>query len=478
MSTAAHQRGANMSVDSLPSDESLEAAFVGGLIKGAKSLDKAITVISPLCLSNLNYAWIYDCIIQMHGEGTAVNPVTVRRKLSDAPPPTKRHSNPPAPSDSAAANLLAHLESEGVDLSKLIEDDVAAYDSEIPSIALEIDKLYIRRRFILNVYAGAEAMADGHLPVDQIVENFSSQVNDVISYAFRRNIGKASTAAEEAFRAIEARQEQQHNPDAVTTGFSGLDQLIGGFYGSDLVVLAARPSMGKTAVAINIIDHVAGVCQTGTCLVSLEMTCQQVMERSFASVGSVDGRKFRTGAKFTDDEKRRLQTARQIVSGYKLWVDDQPRRNIVQILANIRSLKRQQPNMKLLIVDYIQMVDAEKSWERRDQQVAQISRSLKEIAKELNIVVLALSQLKREVENRDDKRPRMSDLRESGNIEQDADTILFIHRPEYYEPGVQPNMAELIIAKNRNGGTGDIVPLVFKKEYTRFDSILIPGYVK
>ena len=465
-----------MSADSLPHNDQFEAGFVGGLIKGAKSLDKAMTLVTPQCFFNLNLAWIYDVVIRMHREGCAISEVTVRQYLTDAPPPSKRHSNPPAPTDSPAKNLWDHLEYEGVDYSKIIQD--GAFDSEIPSLAREIDNLYIRRRLMMDAYAAAEAAESGHESVGKAVEAFSSRINDVISYAFRKNIGKASTAAEAAFQAIQARQETEANPDAVTTGLAGLDQLIGGFYGSNLVVLAARPGMGKTAIALNVVDHVAGVLQAPTCLVSLEMTCQEVMERCFASVGSIDGRKFRTGEKLAPHERDRLDTAKRIVGGYKLWIDDQPRRNIVQIAANARSIKRQRPDLKLLVVDYIQMVDAEKPWERRSEQVANITRSLKELAKELNIVVLALSQLNREVDKREDKRPKLSDLRESGNIEQDADTILFVHRPEYYEPGVKPGMAELIIAKNRNGATGEIIPLAFKKEYTRFDSILIPGYVR
>jgi replicative DNA helicase len=255
----------------------------------------------------------------------------------------------------------------------------------------------------------------------------------------------------------------------VSTGFIDLDNVTGGFQGSQLVILAARPSMGKTAFALNICEHVAVQQGLGVLFVSLEMGQLEIAERLLCSRSKVDGHKLRTGKGLSHNNMAELSRGyEELRSGAPLMIDDTPSRNMLQITANARRLKLRH-KIGVVVVDYIQLIDSEESRDSRQEQIAKISRRLKTLARELDVPVIALSQLNRAVENREDRRPRMADLRESGAIEQDADLVLLLHRPEYYDPNDQPGIAELIIAKNRNGAT-ETVKFTFRKNIMRFEN--------
>jgi replicative DNA helicase len=268
---------------------------------------------------------------------------------------------------------------------------------------------------------------------------------------------------------IALRSEARHPITGVATGYFELDDLTGGFQGSQLVILAARPSMGKTAFALNICEHVAVNLKTAVLFVSLEMGQLELAERLLCARSRVDGHKLRTGQNLGTREMALLGKGYDELRAAPLYIDDTPARNMLQVTANARRLKLRQ-QIGLIVVDYIQLVDSEESRDSRQEQIAKISRRLKTLARELNVPVIALSQLNRAVENREDRRPRMADLRESGAIEQDADMVLLLHRPEYYDPNDQPGIAELIVAKNRNGATGT-VKLTFLKNFTRFENL-------
>jgi len=256
----------------------------------------------------------------------------------------------------------------------------------------------------------------------------------------------------------------------VATGFLDLDAITGGFQGAQLVILAARPSMGKTAFALNICDYVAVEQKLGVLFVSLEMGQLELAERLLCSRSRVDGGKLRSGKGLSHNDMAQLSRGyEELRAGEPLMIDDTPSRNMLQITANARRLKLRQ-KIGLVVVDYIQLIDSEESRDSRQEQIAKISRRLKTLARELDVPVIALSQLNRAVETREDRRPRMADLRESGAIEQDADLVLLLHRPEYYDPNDQPGVAELIIAKNRNGAT-DTVKFQFQKNIMRFQNM-------
>jgi replicative DNA helicase len=230
--------------------------------------------------------------------------------------------------------------------------------------------------------------------------------------------------------------------------------------------------MGKTALALNICDHVAVNLKIPVMFVSLEMGHLEIAERLLCARSQVDGHKLRTGKGLAYPQMKELSRAySELCSGGQIFIDDTPARTMLQITASARRLKRRK-QIGLIVVDYIQLTDTEDSRDSRQEQIAKISRRLKTLARELEVPVIALSQLNRAVENREDKRPRMADLRESGAIEQDADIVLLLHRPEYYDANDQPGIAELIVAKNRNGPT-ESVRLTFLKHLTRFENLAV-----
>jgi replicative DNA helicase len=261
-----------------------------------------------------------------------------------------------------------------------------------------------------------------------------------------------------------------HAVTGVATGLIDLDDITGGFHPGQLIILAARPSMGKTALALNICDHAGINLKVPVLFVSLEMGYLEIGERLLCARSRVDGNKLRTGLGMGMREMTQLSKAyTEMSKSGSIYIDDTPARSMMQIAASARRIKRRN-QIGLVIVDYIQLVDSDDTRDSRQEQIAKISRRLKTLARELKVPVIALSQLNRAVESREDKRPRMADLRESGAIEQDADLVLLLHRPEYYDANDQPGIAELIVAKNRNGPTGT-VKLTFLKNLTRFENL-------
>jgi len=261
-----------------------------------------------------------------------------------------------------------------------------------------------------------------------------------------------------------------HAVTGVASGFIDLDDKTGGFHPGQLIVLAARPSMGKTAMALNIAEHAAIDSGIPVLFISLEMGHLEIGDRLLCARSRVDGQKLRTGMGLGHNEITQLSKSfNELSKDGMMFIDDTPTRNMLQITASSRRIRRRN-HVGLILVDYIQLVDSEDSRDSRQEQIAKISRRLKALARALSVPVIALSQLNRAVESREDKKPRMADLRESGAIEQDADIVLLLHRPDYYEPTDQPGVAILDIAKNRNGATGTL-QLTFMKKIARFENL-------
>ncbi|HOJ81481.1 MAG TPA: replicative DNA helicase [Acetomicrobium flavidum] len=254
------------------------------------------------------------------------------------------------------------------------------------------------------------------------------------------------------------------------TGYIDLDRITGGLQGGSLIILAARPSMGKTALALNIAQYVAIKQETPVLIFSLEMSAEQLSHRLLASEAKVNIHDMRTGAlpRGTWDI---LANAAGMLSEAPIYIDDSSFLSTLDLRARARRFKAQHPKLGLIIVDYLQLMNLSRRVENKQQEVAEISRALKGVARELNVPVIALSQLSRAVEQRQDKKPQLADLRDSGAIEQDADLVIFLYRKGYYEPDKEDgqDVADLIIAKHRNGPTGT-VQLLFVKEYTRFEN--------
>jgi replicative DNA helicase len=260
----------------------------------------------------------------------------------------------------------------------------------------------------------------------------------------------------------------------VPTGFADLDEKTAGFQKGDLIIVAARPSMGKTAFTLNITQHAAIGAHKPVAFFSLEMSKESLVQRMLTAEARVDASRVRTG-RLRDDDYPRLAQAAGLLNTAPIYVDDTPAISILEMRAKARRLKSDRPDLAMIIVDYLQLMRGDSRSENRQQEVSEISRGLKALAKELDLPVVALSQLSRAVESRPDKRPMMSDLRESGALEQDADLIMFLYRPEYYlgptdkDGNSLEGKAEVIIGKQRNGATGTI-QLMFHKEFTRFES--------
>jgi replicative DNA helicase len=285
--------------------------------------------------------------------------------------------------------------------------------------------------------------------------------------------GQTSTLEEAlrlAYDRIDARHERgEYSISGLPTGFVDLDEKTAGLQNSELVIVAARPSVGKTAFAVNIVRHIAVEDNKPVFFVSLEQSRIELAERLLCCQSRVDSHKLRTH--LNSDDMQKLIDAGGLLRNAKLFIDDTPGQGMLRIAANARRLKLRH-HIKAVFVDYLQLIEPDNRRDSRQEQVALISRRLKHLARELQIPVVALAQLNRSSEDRQGNKPRLADLRESGSIEQDADTVVLLHRPELYEPGQHEGTVELIIAKQRNGPTGEIT-LTYLKQFMRFENFAV-----
>jgi replicative DNA helicase len=275
-------------------------------------------------------------------------------------------------------------------------------------------------------------------------------------------------AVHEAFQILSRRYESKDAVTGLATGFADLDEMTSGLQPADLIIVAARPSMGKTALAVNMAEHAALKSRKAVAIFSMEMSASQLAFRLISSLGRIDQQHLRNGD-LAEEDWPRVTSAITLLSETKILIDDTPALSPAELRARARRMKRQY-DLGLIVVDYLQLMAVPGNKENRATEISEITRSLKALAKELNIPVIALSQLNRSLEQRTDKRPVMADLRESGAIEQDADVILFIYRDEYYDKeSADKGLAEIIIGKQRNGPVGT-VKLTFLGRYTRFEN--------
>ena len=282
---------------------------------------------------------------------------------------------------------------------------------------------------------------------------------------------EAKQAIHLALDRLDQRMQGQQIEGTIDTGFTDLDKLTGGLHAAELIILAARPSMGKTAFAMNIAEYVSTVSLSPVLFVSLEMSAVELIERLLCSLARVNGHRLRNGSLSAEEQMRFVEQATRN-SNAPLFIDDSPSRTVAQIAATARRIKRQQSGLGLVVIDYLQLIEPDNSTDPRQEQVAKIARRLKGLARELQVPVLCLSQLNRQAEDSKEHRPRLSHLRESGAIEQDADVVMFVHREEYYlrdeAKEAVAGQAQIIVEKQRNGPTGE-VELAWLKDFTRFE---------
>ncbi len=322
------------------------------------------------------------------------------------------------------------------------------------------------------IQSANEILREGYsnsFTASQLLESAEQLIFEISEDQSKGDTVELKDVVVEAMDRIVLRTESRHAVSGIATGFYDLDDITSGFQPDQLIILAARPAMGKTAMALNICDHAAVNLQKPVLFVSLEMGKLELAERLLCARSRVDGHKLRTGQSMGARELQQLGKSYDELRTAPMFIDDTPARNVLQITANARRLKMRS-NLGMIMVDYIQLIDSDESRDSRQEQIAKISRRLKTLARELHVPVVALSQLNRAVENREDRRPRMADLRESGAIEQDADIVLLLHRPDYYDANDQPGIGEVIVAKNRNGATGS-AKMTFLKNFTRFENL-------
>jgi replicative DNA helicase len=328
------------------------------------------------------------------------------------------------------------------------------------------------------IHTSTEILRDAYDQVEPADDLLARAEREVLEIAEQGVTGTTSTlhdALNEAYARLDARKKGgQSDLSGIATGFVDLDHLTAGMQNSELVILAARPSVGKTAMALNIVRHVVVEEKIPVFFVSLEQARIELAERLLVAQARVDSHKLRKAA-LNGEEMQRLMEAGGLLHAAKLFIDDTPSQGMLRISANARRLKLRE-GIRLVVIDYLQLIDPENRRDPRQEQVAQISRRLKFLARELKIPVVALAQVNRSSEDRQDHRPRLSDLRESGSIEQDADTVLMLHRPGKSDSAVEDNTIEILVAKQRNGPTGDIT-LSYIKQFMRFENHAIgDGY--
>jgi replicative DNA helicase len=324
------------------------------------------------------------------------------------------------------------------------------------------------------IHATTEILRDSYdqaMPAEELLGGAERKIFAIAEKGVTGQTYSLNDVLKMAYDRIDQRAQHAHTSvSGLATGFLDLDEKTAGLQNSELIILAARPSVGKTAFSLGVVRNVVVEERQPVFFVSLEQSRVELAERLLCCQARVDSHKLRKGALSSEDMDRLLE-AGGILSRAKLFIDDSPGQNMLRIAANARRLKLRE-NIKLVVIDYLQLIEPENRRDPRQEQVAQISRRLKFLAKELEIPVLALAQVNRSSEDRQDHRPRLADLRESGSIEQDADTVMMLHRPELYEPGQHEGTVEVIIAKQRNGPTGEIT-LTYLKQFMRFENFAI-----
>jgi len=438
-----------------PNSIEAEQSLLGGLMLDNESWDKIADVVSVYDFYRKDHRLIFAAIANLADEANPCDVVTVsefldnRDELEDAGGleylATLANETPGAANARAYAKILRERSMLRALISAGNEISGSAFTTEGRSAAELVDAA---ERLVFEIAESGSRGRSGFKALKHILP--------------------------EAVDRIDLLHQSDGDITGIPTGFTEFDKLTAGLQPGDLIIIAGRPSMGKSTLAVNIAENAAIGSRIPTAIFSMEMPSQQLAFRMISSLGRVDQTHLRTGT-FPDEDWSRINTAVQLMSDAPIFIDDTPGLSPTEIRARARRLQREH-GLGLVVVDYLQLMVVPGSKENRATEISEISRSLKALAKELSIPVIALSQLNRSVEQRTDKRPVMSDLRESGAIEQDADLIVFIHREEVYNQDTpRKGIADIVIAKQRNGPIGDF-PLTFVGRYTKFENWVPDNY--
>lgn len=434
-----------------PHSVEAEQSLIGGLMLDKLAIDKVADVVSAADFYRKDHRVVFSAIMRLAEQGEPCDVVTVSEHLENR-------------AELDAAGGLEYL---------------ATLANETPGAAnARAYANIVRERAVLRLLINA-----GNEIAGSVFNTEGRSSSDLVDEAERRvfEIAESGSRGKTGFKALRDilphtvdRIDELHQSDGditgISTGYHEFDKLTAGLQGGDLVIIAGRPSMGKTTLAVNIAENAAIGNKVPTAIYSMEMPAEQLAFRMISSLGRVDQTHLRTG-NFPDEDWSRINTAVQLMNDAPMYIDDTPGLSPTEIRARARRLQREH-GLGLIVIDYLQLMQVPGNTENRATEISEISRSLKGLAKELSVPVIALSQLNRSVEQRTDKRPVMSDLRESGAIEQDADLIIFIYRDEVYnQDSPRKGIADISIAKQRNGPIGEF-PLTFVGRYTKFENFV------
>ncbi|MEK5186943.1 replicative DNA helicase [Solibacillus sp. FSL R5-0691] len=428
-----------------PHNSEAEQSVIGAVFLEPQALITASEIVIADDFYHIAHQKIFQTMLNLSDQGKAIDLVTVTEELS------------------------AKKELEDIGGLSYITELASAVPTaaNIAHYAKIVEEKAILRRLIR---VASKIADDGYTREDEVEVLLAEAEKKMLEVSNRKNAGDFKHVKDvlvQTFDNIEQLQSRDGDVTGIPTGFRDLDKMTAGFQRNDLIIVAARPSVGKTAFALNVAQSVAVKARENVAIFSLEMGADQLVMRMLCAEGNIDAQRLRTGALETEDWSK-LTMAMGSLSNSGIYIDDSPGVRMTDIRAKCRRLAKES-GLGMILIDYLQLIlGSGKPGENRQQEVSEISRSLKGLARELKVPVIALSQLSRGVEQRQDKRPMMSDLRESGSIEQDADIVAFLYRDDYYDKESESkDIIEIIIAKQRNGPTGT-VSLAFRKEYNKF----------
>lgn len=451
-------------LSTLPNSPEAEEGVLGGIFIDPNRFSDAISLLEARDFYNRKNQIIFQTMIDLVQEDKTIDVLVISDRLAD------QHQL----DNIGGTAYLADLASK-TPLARNVQ-----YYAQIVADKAKLRHLIKTSRDIIS-----QAYQDSD-QVEEVIEDAQNQILEIGTTRNGTGFKKISDILQESYDQIEEMSKNKSNVTGLSTGYHYLDQLTNGLHPDELIILAARPSMGKTAFALNIAENIAVQSRTNIAIFSLEMSAGSLVNRMLCSQGNISANSLKTG-NLTKEEWDKLTVAMGTLSETHIFIDDTPGNRIAEIRSKCKKLAQEVGNLGLIVVDYLQLIEGRA--ENRQQEISQISRQLKKLAKELAVPIIALSQLSRSVEQRQDKRPILSDIRESGSIEQDADIVAFLYRDDYYDHNDREEnennpdnvvfnqqdvvKTEVIISKNRSGSLGT-VNLMFKKSYNKFLSLADP----
>lgn len=436
----------------LPHSIEAEQSVIGSMLMDREAVIAASEIITGSDFYQQQYGIMFDAMVELFNEGKPVDLVTLQDRLKEKEVP------PEVSSLDFVRDIIT----------------IVPTSANVKSYAAIVSEKAVLRRLIKTTEEIANTCYAGKEPLENILADTEKSIFDLLQNKGGQEFVPIKQVAINVLEKIEDAYKNQGTVTGIPSGFIDLDYKLSGFQPSDFILIAARPSMGKTAFVLNVVDYVS-VRKNLPCMVfSLEMSKEQLVNRMLSMESNVDSQKLRTGT-LTDSDWDAVVEGIGIIGNSKLIIDDTPGISISELRSKCRKMKLEY-GLSIVIIDYLQLMNGSRKGgnDNRQQEISDISRSLKALARELHAPVIALSQLSRACETRTDHRPMLSDLRESGAIEQDADVVMFLYRDDYYNKDTEhPNEAEVIIAKQRNGPIGT-VNLIWKPEYTKFVNAVRP----